>query len=137
MNRTLRQISLVFIVGLLATASGCGGGFNSGGRDECTVASPCAAADKVCCGGFCVEPTSPLCGVGGDVIGGDSVSPVDTYTCTPQCAGRVCGDDGCGGTCGACTEANTYCAQGACAAGQPPVCVWGTHTWGDGCVWGP
>jgi hypothetical protein len=29
--------------------------------------------------------------------------------CSPQCQGKVCGDDGCGGTCGAC-PANSTCA---------------------------
>ena len=34
--------------------------------------------------------------------------------CTPACAGKTCGDDGCGGSCGA-------CFQGVCAAG---TCTW-------------
>ncbi|MCB9553584.1 MAG: chitobiase/beta-hexosaminidase C-terminal domain-containing protein [Myxococcales bacterium] len=33
--------------------------------------------------------------------------------CTPDCDGRVCGDDGCGGSCGAC-DPGELCAGGAC-----------------------
>ncbi len=35
--------------------------------------------------------------------------------CTSQCADAVCGDDGCGGSCGACTEGQT-CEGGLCTA---------------------
>ncbi|MBI2394510.1 MAG: SUMF1/EgtB/PvdO family nonheme iron enzyme [Deltaproteobacteria bacterium] len=31
----------------------------------------------------------------------------DPPSCTPDCAGRTCGSDGCGGTCGACTGTGT------------------------------
>ena len=33
--------------------------------------------------------------------------------CAPNCNGKVCGDDGCGGSCGACA-ANKTCVQGQC-----------------------
>jgi hypothetical protein len=33
--------------------------------------------------------------------------------CTPSCAGKVCGDDGCGGSCGTC-PAGRACMNGAC-----------------------
>lgn len=36
--------------------------------------------------------------------------------CVPSCAGRACGDDGCGGSCGACAGGAT-CASGACTGG--------------------
>jgi hypothetical protein len=35
--------------------------------------------------------------------------------CTPSCSGKVCGDDGCGGSCGACKTSET-CSSGACVA---------------------
>ncbi len=39
--------------------------------------------------------------------------------CTPSCAGKTCGADGCGGSCGDC-EAGARCgAQGACVACTP------------------
>jgi hypothetical protein len=34
--------------------------------------------------------------------------------CVPQCDGRTCGSDGCGGACGFCPD-GTFCQQGACA----------------------
>lgn len=37
----------------------------------------------------------------------------DSGTCTSQCAGKVCGPDGCGGSCGTC-GANSICHDGAC-----------------------
>jgi hypothetical protein len=49
-------------------------------------------------------------------------------TCAPTCAGKVCGDDGCGGTCGdPCPTAET-CVAGRC------VCPAGTERCGPGCV---
>jgi len=41
--------------------------------------------------------------------------------CTPNCQDRVCGDDGCGGECGACDEGTT-CAEGVCTACEPNPC---------------
>jgi hypothetical protein len=40
--------------------------------------------------------------------------------CTPNCTGKKCGDDGCGGTCGTCPEGQVcgddgQCAQGSCS----------------------
>ena len=35
--------------------------------------------------------------------------------CSPDCTGKVCGGDGCGGVCGACTGEDT-CVDGQCAA---------------------
>ena len=35
--------------------------------------------------------------------------------CTPQCNGKVCGDDGCGGTCGNCDNCGEECIDGACS----------------------
>ena len=48
--------------------------------------------------------------------------------CVPACAGKACGDDGCGGTCGTC-PAGSSCANGACTA-----CSCGARQCGDdGC----
>jgi hypothetical protein len=45
--------------------------------------------------------------------------------CVPNCAGRVCGDDGCGGSCGTCND-NNGCTDDSCsAAGQ---CVFTNNT---------
>ncbi len=52
---------------------------------------------------------------------------VDTYTikkgigwtCTPNCTGKECGSDGCGGSCGTCGT-GYYCDSGTCVAGTNP-----------------
>ena len=45
---------------------------------------------------------------------------VDTnQCCTPQCENKLCGDDGCGGSCGVCADTETCKADGQCA----PACV--------------
>ncbi|MBM4371499.1 MAG: hypothetical protein FJ098_07580, partial [Deltaproteobacteria bacterium] len=41
-------------------------------------------------------------------------APASADDCTPQCSGKFCGDDGCGGTCGECVGT-------ACVAGKCPV----------------
>lgn len=55
----------------------------------------------------------------------------DCATCTPSCGDRVCGDDGCSGSCGSC-EGGTACnASGQCVACTPSC---GTRVCGDdGC----
>ena len=40
----------------------------------------------------------------------------ETPDCTPQCAGKQCGDNGCGGVCGTCC-ADQICQSGQCAGG--------------------
>jgi hypothetical protein len=39
-------------------------------------------------------------------------------TCTPSCAGKTCGDDGCGGTCGTCDADQTCSPGGTCTGGE-------------------
>jgi hypothetical protein len=58
-------------------------------------------------------------------------------TCTPQCTGKTCGDDGCGGSCGTCGTGQT-CGGGTCSGGgggsgsggggtcDHPICSTGT-----------
>ncbi len=45
----------------------------------------------------------------GKVAGSASVEP----SCTPQCSGKVCGNDGCGGSCGTCGSGQ--CIDGVCS----------------------
>jgi hypothetical protein len=55
------------------------------------------------------------CGASGKVCDCDlwGYCDCETGTCTPQCAGKTCGDDGCGGSCGACTPVQE-CKSGKC-----------------------
>ena len=42
--------------------------------------------------------------------------------CSPDCEGRECGDDGCGGSCGECDD-SLFCEwPGMCVNGDPPQC---------------
>jgi hypothetical protein len=42
------------------------------------------------------------------------VAPSTSGACIPACAGRVCGDDGCGGFCGTACPSPRNCEQGLC-----------------------
>jgi hypothetical protein len=46
-------------------------------------------------------------------MGGSAKPP----TCAPNCTGKTCGDDGCGGSCGVC-GVTELCAQGKCVVGR-------------------
>ena len=54
---------------------------------------------------------------------------ISTDCCAPQCTGKVCGDDGCGGTCGACPS-SFVCVAGQCVCS--PNCA-GKECGPDGC----
>ena len=55
----------------------------------------------------------------------------DDSTCTPTCDGKVCGDDGCEGTCGECAADQT-CTDGQCTGECTPACD-GKVCGDDGC----
>jgi hypothetical protein len=65
----------------------------------------------------------------------------DAGTCTPSCGTKVCGGDGCGGSCGTCAGGQTCGSDGTC---QPHQCT--CHPCGkptficdpdNGCICGP
>lgn len=60
---------------------------------HCHDCSHSCASDESCVGGTCVP------------------------ACAPQCDGKQCGDDRCGGSCGDCAT-GLICAAGACVVGQ-------------------
>ena len=84
------------------------------------------AADGYYCGGAGTDPAgkfpaacpaAPADGVPSDLASGDvpvagELAP--DAACKPDCVGRACGNDGCGGTCGPCLLGETCSAQGAC-----------------------
>ena len=69
-------------------------------------------------------------GAGGDIdvgaLSGDSSS------CVPECVGKECGDDGCGGYCGQCPQAAPYCINSKCKAECVTDCA-GKECGADGC----
>ena len=53
----------------------------------------------------------------------------DAPPCEPDCAGRACGDDGCGGSCGQCDDGDPCttddCTNGGCQSSpEPGPCSW-------------
>jgi hypothetical protein len=59
-------------------------------------------------------------------------SDPDCADCTPSCAGRSCGDNGCGGECGQCEFGEECNAAGACTTVCVPDCI-GKQCGDDGC----
>jgi len=55
-------------------------------------------------------PSFAECRAESDCGDGEYVEPL----CSPDCAGKECGNDGCGGSCGACTGCGEECADGVC-----------------------
>ena len=64
---------------------------------------PCQVRDYQPCPGGC-DDTTGACAA----------------TCTPDCTGKACGDDGCGGSCGSCQAGDVCGADGQCG---PAPCV--------------
>jgi hypothetical protein len=51
--------------------------------------------------------------------------------CVPTCAGKLCGDDGCGGVCGVACASTHTCLKGRCVC--PPSCAPSNACGPDGC----
>ena len=98
-------------------------------RGECVAgASPCSGALAVCDedGDACVA-----CLEWYDCPGFFDECIDNACVCVPDCTGRECGDDGCGGTCGPGCQANALCGDdGLC--GCVPDCT-GKVCGSDGC----
>jgi hypothetical protein len=52
--------------------------------------------------------------------------------CVRSCSGRMCGPDGCGGSCGSCPGGQSCNGSGQCVAGCTPNCT-GRNCGSDGC----
>lgn len=79
--------------------------------DEC-YPSPCGGGND---GGIIKPPSHCECGVkpGG---GCKACDDGEVVHCTPDCSGKNCGNDGCGGSCGTCSGTSI------CGGGGPGVC---------------
>lgn len=75
---------------------------------ECGEAIPSSNGCGTCAG------TGTMCDAGEVCSSGVCVS-----SCTPDCAGKNCGDDGCGGSCGTCFGDTPICSAGMCIAPLP------------------
>jgi len=76
-----------------------------GGNEECTDGECTCLADSLLCDGVCC--------VAGEVCAED-------VCCAPDCKGKACGEDGCGGICGQCNN-NEECTDGVCGCIQDSV----------------
>ncbi len=95
------------INGAVCAAGLCEGGCNGANCSGCCLGN-----------GDCVDPpTKDHCGIGGSTCGycGGAFEECigGVCTCEPQCDGKECGDDACGGTCGTCLSPNE-CKDGIC-----------------------
>lgn len=81
-----------------------------------TYLSPGACCDTR--NAICTIETQADCEAAGFVYGGDGTDCATVEPpceCVPDCTGRECGDDGCGGTCGTCQPCPEACdASGVC-----------------------
>ena len=91
----------------------------SDGRQAVTLADGKYQFDSVPAGAVTVTASAP--GYDTKAETKDIVAGVTNWksialakTCVPSCAGTVCGNDGCGGSCGACAP-GAACVAGACA----------------------
>jgi hypothetical protein len=88
--------------------------------------TPCddgkACTVDLCGNGVCVGTSSCPAGQACDAAG--------VCQCSPSCAGKTCGDDGCGGSCGTCSGGAPCSATGQCAC--VPACT-GKVCGDDGC----
>lgn len=120
--------------GAACGSDGCGGfcGACTGG-DQCVGGQcippgiPCCASTDCCSpqaqGGCSDAPTQACvcafdpfcCNVEWDQTCADAVvdACATACSCVPECDGKACGPDGCGGECGACGDGET-CKQSAC-----------------------
>lgn len=90
--------------------------FTCTGKDLMTDEDNCGVCGHRCSGQYgCTDGVCESCG--DNVCNGletHSSCPGDCPACTPQCEDYMCGDDGCGGTCGTCEEGQV-CQQRKCA----------------------
>jgi hypothetical protein len=126
--------------GRVCGPDGCGGGGTCGpcsvqaGR-RCTAAGQCVCDSRSCPDGCCDAnkdcwpgDTVQRCGQDGASCqtcgAGQGCINQRCVACTPQCAGRQCGPDGCGGQCGECDGllCDDETGQCLCTASVCPGC---------------
>ncbi len=103
----------------------------------CVAHEPFCQGDDVClcdaCGAQCIEVLEVCQSPAFECQAGECVP------CQPECAGKQCGDDGCGGSCGMCPgtsscEVPTGICLCECPATEEPVCdPLAGNTYGNAC----
>ncbi|MFN8589876.1 MAG: pentapeptide repeat-containing protein [Thermomicrobiales bacterium] len=135
-------------------ADGCGSGGTCGTCPDglaCNAEGQCVCTPQSCGSGCCdskgaCQPgtTNQACGKNGETCAacgaGDTCQKQVCATCIPDCAGKKCGPNGCGGSCGSCADGQVCldgecicdarsCPDGCCANGPglPGVCRSGSN----------
>lgn len=116
---------------------GCGGSCGTCVDGAFCEAGQCKPLPGKSCSGYCKGKAPGGCSCeGGCQQAGDCCADfVSACTCTPDCDGKTCGMDGCGGYCGECPggSAAPYCGVGGvCSATCAPQCD-GKVCGSDGC----
>ncbi|MEC8023759.1 MAG: agmatine deiminase family protein [Myxococcota bacterium] len=129
---------------------GCGGTCGVCGKEEECANGACIPSATAGCGGvpadgacdgdkltFCDESGTVSeinCAAQGLTCGasGTGFDCIDPNGCIPACAGKTCGDDGCGGSCGNCAKGDS-CVSGQCISDDCVPSCDGKSCGGDGC----
>ena len=109
LGRTLWcQDGALYCIDCAANNPSCGWSADAGwydcgtdGSEDPTGANPYACESMTC---------DPACEAGYKCVDGECV------VCTPDCAGKTCGNDGCGGSCGTCDAGSSCNASGQCVS---------------------
>jgi formylglycine-generating enzyme required for sulfatase activity len=104
---------------------GCGGTCGRCGDGLACASGACICAPQfaqICCKDGARTCWIDGCGNQGKVVESCPDGCKNGVCCTPDCRETMCGDDGCGGTCGTCSGPET-CLGGTCACA--PAATWG------------
>ncbi len=112
-------------IGGQCSASGCPGGLTFEGCCDGNTTSWCDngnvqsqnCGDQGC--GWDSQNNWYFCGNDGEVDPSGDFAFACPGACQPDCAGKLCGDDGCGGSCGDCPDFGSCQPDGSCAACVP------------------
>lgn len=106
-STTLAALSIIALLGACGSSSGAGTGGTT------TPFAPQDAGGTFFADGASSGGASGSSGGDQDAGGSSSGAAPDTVTCTPDCNKKLCGDDGCNGTCGTCGD-KEGCVAGVC-----------------------
>ena len=118
-------------------ADACGGSCGTCGPGETCIDGACETlevSDPLSCFGRCGNLNPAGCSCAADCVADGSCCPDYDSTCgscIPSCGDKVCGPDGCGGSCGSCGD-DAVCSAGVCITGCQPDCD-GRQCGDDGC----
>ncbi len=127
---------------VVVLVAGCGSA-NEGGSDGAVAPDDGPGGEVVDGGGG--GDVAEAADVGADQVGGDERNGVggdasECVACVPDCEGKACGGDGCGGWCWECQDHQACMLVGAgeraCVVADPPQCegkVCGPDSFGGSC----